>query len=447
MDVNRPLDPNRPNAEVPLGGPFYGAPPTKVRPDRVADLIVYLPVVITTLFAKFTLPAFSALGLGFGLPLTLGVLALGILSGRVIVDLKRAAFFMFMVSWIGLVQVAREQDFSLSSLIFMIVTSFVYVLGVPRPGKGIDDAMRFFVNFVTVIALCGIVQFAMQFVSKTAAFPIDNLVPQGFIIRGFNNLNPLYYGSTIFKSNGVFLKEPSFFSQIIAMAIVVELATLKRFSRLGILALAAILSYSGTGLLVLAVCFPVLLIRNHRLDVLGLIVGVILIASLFAVPLRLDLILSRIYEFNDPSSSAFQRFVSWIYLLRDTTFSSPGLALFGYGPGNFHDVEVVAPFNVSELFHSKVIIEFGLLGGLLYTGFLMYCIFTSEAPFVVRLAVVVLHFMNGAYADSVLGMALTLVLLTPRHETVRARRIPPVRRPDPKGSLVSRNATGRPVPN
>jgi hypothetical protein len=345
------------------------------------------------------------------------------------------------------VQVVREQDFSLSSLIFMIVTSFVYVLGVPRPGKGIDDAMRFFVNFVTVIALCGIVQFAMQFVSKTAAFPIDNLVPQGFIIRGFNNLNPLYYGSTIFKSNGVFLKEPSFFSQIIAMAIVVELATLKRFSRLGILALAAILSYSGTGLLVLAVCFPVLLIRNHRLDVLGLIVGVILIASLFAVPLRLDLILSRIYEFNDPSSSAFQRFVSWIYLLRDTTFSSPGLALFGYGPGNFHDVEVVAPFNVSELFHSKVIIEFGLLGGLLYTGFLMYCIFTSEAPFVVRLAVVVLHFMNGAYADSVLGMALTLVLLTPRHETVRARRIPPVRRPDPKGSLVSRNATGRPVPN
>ena len=68
------------------------------------------------------------------------------------------------------------------------------------------------------------------------------------------------YGSHEYRANGVFLLEPSFFSQVLAVGIVAELCTFGRLSRLALFGLALIVSYSGTGLIVLAVCLPLCLI-------------------------------------------------------------------------------------------------------------------------------------------------------------------------------------------
>lgn len=405
------------------------SPAGTARHDWIADAIVAAPVVVTTLFAKFAVPAVSQLGLGFGFPLLVGALLVGIVLGRVGIDLGRATYFALMIAFIGIVQVAREEPFSISSLIFMSVVSGTYILIVPRTEKGTEDAMRFFGNFALFIAVCGIAQFFLQFgIGNRYAFPIDNLVPKGFIIQGFHNLNPLGYLSTVYKSNGVFLQEPSFFSQLIAVAIVVELATSMRWLRLAILGLASIVSYSGTGLLILAVCIPIVLIFNRRLDVLGMVIGLVVFAAIFAVPLKLDVILTRLGEFNSPRSSAFQRFVSWYFLIRDTTFSNPWRALFGFGVGSFREVSAGAVYIVAEMFHAKLLVELGIVGTLVYVGFLMYCTFTSDAPIVVRIAVATLYFMNGAYADSVSGIALSLLLLTPRRPKPKVNHSPGSRR-------------------
>ena len=69
---------------------------------------------------------------------------------------------------------------------------------------------------------------------------------------------PIEYGSEYYKSNGVFMLEPSHFSQILALGVIAELASRRRTTRLAILSLALLTTYSGTGPLLLAIMSPLL---------------------------------------------------------------------------------------------------------------------------------------------------------------------------------------------
>jgi hypothetical protein len=307
------------------------------------------------------------------------------------------------------------------SVVFMMTINLTYVLNIRGSGGGntIDDAMRFFARLALLIAVCGIVQFFAQFlIGFRDAFPIENLAPKNFVISGFHYLNPLSYGSTTYKANGIFMQEPSFFSQLVAIGLIVEMTVFKRIVPILVMVLALMVSYSGTGLVILAVCVPVLLISKRRLDLLAIIVLALFFLVLFAAPLRLTVLIDRISEFGNLNSSASMRFVSWVLL-------------FGYGPGSFRDIALLVPFPVAEMMHSKMLIEYGVLGFMAYLGFISYCIFTSPAPLPVKLAVFVMHFMAGAYAEPVVGVALTLVLLTPRvfekKKRLATRFVPPVK--------------------
>jgi hypothetical protein len=399
----------------PSEGPSLKSP---ARPelDRFADFLVCAPILFMTLFGKFSVPPFSALGLGLGYPLTLLAFAIGLLTGRVSVDPKRGAYFAIMIGVLGLIQVAREEPFSMTSLLFMTVVSLLFTLTVPRVGKGPDDAMRFVSNFAAVVAACGIVQFGAQFViGKSFAFPIENFVPRGFLTAGFNYLNPLYYGASILKSNGIFLLEPSFFSQMMAIGLIVELKQAKRLLRVGLFSLAIMVSYSGTGLLILLGTLPILLILERRFDLLLIMIGVAVLAIAIAVPLKLDLFLARLTEFGDPRSSASQRFIGWVYLANEMLGKDTGRALLGYGAGTFRVVAHQSTYAVAEMLHSKILVEYGLLGFLAYVGFLMYCIFTAPFPIAVRIGVALLQFMAGAFAEPVCGITMSLLILTPRY--------------------------------
>jgi hypothetical protein len=60
--------------------------------------------------------------------------------------------------------------------------------------------------------------------------------------------------------------------------------------------------------------------------------------------------------------------------------------------------------------HAKIIFEFGILGALLYFVFIFHCLLRTRAPIVVRAAIVVAYFMNGAYSPTVTGLAASLLL-------------------------------------
>ena len=367
-------------------------------------ILVFMPVVMATVLSKFSPPLGGAMpGLSMVLPVCFAAAAVGVLSSRMQLAYNRLAWFLAMLSVLGLIQVWRGDMFSLTSVLMMGVLGLSYV-PVAREGVTSADAVRFFCNLSVLIALLGVLQFVLQFaVSREAAFPIETWVPDAFRTHGYNNMAPLYWGSPIYKANGIVMVEPSTFSQLCALGLIAELSSRERLWRLLAYAGALVVSYSGTGLLILAVTLPLFVIIYARWDLL--LKGLLLLAVLvvFAEPLHLQVILNRTGEFSSSGSSAFDRFVGWRDLFADKLWTSPSRALLGYGAGSY--VEAANGYNAGEMAHAKIIFEFGVIGALLYFGFIFYCLFRSTAPLILRIAVGVAYFMNGAYSPTVTGVA------------------------------------------
>ena len=99
-------------------------------------------------------------------------------------------------------------------------------------------------------------------------------MPEALIQQGYHFEIPLDFRTSIRKSNGVFFLEPSHFSRALALAILLEVSYTRSIVRLTALVGALILTFSGTGLIVLAAGSPLLLryldvrllalVRGHR---------------------------------------------------------------------------------------------------------------------------------------------------------------------------------------
>ncbi|MCW5603274.1 MAG: hypothetical protein KIT18_01810 [Burkholderiales bacterium] len=68
-----------------------------------------------------------------------------------------------------------------------------------------------------------------------------------------------------------------------------------------------------------------------------------------------------------------------------------------------------------------MVIECGVIGALLYFGFMFFCIFGAKGPFALRLALAIALFLNGAYNTFVHSLALAL-LVWPSASASAARR-------------------------
>ncbi|MFL6549580.1 MAG: hypothetical protein ACJ8OJ_12860 [Povalibacter sp.] len=372
-------------------------------------LIVYTPLLFATVFAKFSPAGALFPNIGMLFPVVLMTLAIGLLSNRLRFVPTRLALYLLMLSVLVLVQVWRGEAFSYGSLAMMALLGLAYVPAVHDDSVTTEDAMNFFCNLSFAIALAGILQFALQFVAgPEIAFPIEHFVPDALRTHGYNDMAVLRYGSHIYKATGFVMLEPSVFCQLCALGLTAELATRSRGWRLASYSAAIVVSYSGTGLLILAVTLPMLVVMHGRWDLL--LRGLLLVAvlALLAEPLNLTVTLSRAGEFNSTGSSAFQRFVGWTELFADKMWTSPVRAMFGYGSGSFFDA--AAGYKAGEMAHAKIIFEFGILGALLYFAFIFHCLLRTRAPLVVRAGLLVAYFMNGAYSPTITGFAATLLL-------------------------------------
>ncbi|HEY4366353.1 MAG TPA: hypothetical protein VGN07_03905 [Steroidobacteraceae bacterium] len=406
----------------------------------VDRLIVYSPAVGATLLSKFALPGMGALGLGVVFPMTFVALIVGLLTTRMQLIPRRLLLLLLMLSILGLVQVIRGGTFSFSSLALMTALACAFVPAMMRGSVDSDAAVRFLCNLSALIALLGVVQFFLQFVlGHGAAFPIDTALPDMFRVKNFNDVIPLKYGSNTFKSNGVVMIEPSIFSQLCALGLIAELCSSNRRLRLGLYAAGLVVGYSGTGLLVLAVSLPIVVLLRRRWDLLLEGALFLVIIAIFAEPLHLDIFLRRLGEFGSAGSSADARFVSWQVLFSEKLWNSPIHALFGYGIGSF--ITEATGYGAAQMAHTKIIFEFGVLGAILYIGFLLYCFFSSPAPLPLRFAILIAYFMNGAYSPWILGLALS-VLLWPKQTSAASS---PVKEPVPVSARVVSGLSATPM--
>ncbi|HEX3949893.1 MAG TPA: hypothetical protein VHW95_08595 [Steroidobacteraceae bacterium] len=382
-------------------------------PTALRFALLAAPLIGATFLSKFGFPPLAALGIGVSIFFLLGAIAAGSVLGGVSIEPRRLAFFTAMLGILGVIQLFQPNSFSPSSLLLLAAVHLPYIFTVPG-GDDKDRIIKFFLGIVLVFAWCGLAQYCLQFfVSPRFLFPIENFTPNTFIVQQFNHQAAMEYGSHEYRANGVFLLEPSFFSQVLAVAIIAELCTLGRMRRLAVYGLALVVSYSGTGLIVLAVCLPLCLIAQRRWGLL--VFGLLVLAVI--VPLQLHFhairLLSRIGELDSDQSSGYMRFVGGFGLFDKFLWQDLWRTLFGYGAGSFVSYSSrVHDYAAAEMALFKIVFEFGLVGAAAYFGFLFSCLYYSSAPRLLITAVAITYFLNGIYIPFAHGLALSLLLWT-----------------------------------
>jgi hypothetical protein len=384
---------------------------TESTPRWLRFSLLAAPLIGATFISKFGFPPLAEQGIGVSTFFLVAALAAGSTLGAFSIEPRRLALFAAMLGVLGLIQLFQPNSISPSSLLLLVAVHLPYIFTIPGDDDK-DRIVKFFLGSVTVFAWCGIAQYSLQFfVNPRFLFPIENFTPSAFIVQLFNHQAAMAYGSQEYRPNGVFLLEPSFFSQVLAVAIIAELCTLGRMRRLAVYGLALILSYSGTGLIVLAICLPLCLIAQRRWGLL--VLGVLALAAIIALQFyfHANRLLSRIGEFDSNQSSAYMRFVGGFYLFDQFLWHDPGRALFGYGAGSFTNYATrIHHLAAAEMALFKMVFEYGLLGASAYFGFLFCCLFYSPAPRLLTLAVGITYLLNGIYNPFAHGLALSLLL-------------------------------------
>lgn len=373
--------------------------------------LVLAPLVGVTLLAKLALPPLGAMGIAIGGLLNFMAMVAALAWGRFSVDPWLAVGFGLFFAYAGICPLLTGHDFSPSSLAFLLMLHLPYLV-VPRASESLRAwVLRQASGLCWFLAWCGIGQYTLQLaVGPTWAFPIESFMPAPLLVQAFNTQGVLAYGSELYRTNGVFLLEASFYSQLLAVGLAFEIALHQRWWRAGVMAMAMVLSYSGTGFIVLALCLPVLALVYRRWQLIPLLVIAVVALMLASEQLNLDVMLNRAGEFESEGSSAFSRFVGAFYLFDELLWNDPLKAMLGYGAGAFRDFAPKVSVVVAEMAIPKMIFEYGLLGGGLYFALLAWTVFRSRAPVILRVAVFVTFFLNGALTVFSHGLALALLV-------------------------------------
>jgi hypothetical protein len=409
-------------------------------------LVCGLSVICATLLLKLSIPPLSDRGISISLLLLPAVALLGFAFRALGIDATRLAIFLLLTGALSVISLFGVTEFSVSSLAMFTVVHLPFVFGakpttstaappLDKVRDGIATSIHStFLNLALVLAWCGIAQFFLQSVIDVRfLFPIENFFPSSFVVQHFNSQGIVEYGSQTYRANGVFLPEPSFFSQLMGIAIVLELCLRGRWHRLAVYGVALLSAAAGTGLLILAICVPLLIVKRARWDLLLLAAAAITAVGALGDSSYAGHLASRAGEFNANGSSAFARFIGGFYLFDQFLWDDPWRTLFGFGAGSFSEFASHAHYSVAEMPVFKMILEFGLLGALLYFLVIGYFLFSSPAPKLLSLAIAIAFLLNGIYAAFAQALALGLLIwpFASARRVARAAATPV--EPGPKG--------------
>ncbi|MEP7295447.1 MAG: hypothetical protein ABI702_04605 [Burkholderiales bacterium] len=287
-----------------------------------------------------------------------------------------------------------RQYASLASLALLLVLYAPFVICI-RPTVGTSALwhwmMDWYMVFAVGLAVAGIVQFYAQFVFHAPwLFDYTSFIPQA--IRGsgvYNTVNPV--GSLI-KSNGFFLREASGFSWYMALGLVCEWSLKKRKLVMAVLALALVVSYSGSGLLALGVALLFPLGQRTLLRVLGCVVVGAIVVVVLGDSLNLTYTLGRVGEFDSAatSSSAYCRFIMPGKVAAEQIDSEAWTTLLGHGPGTMQKM-----FDTCETTYGKVLFEYGLFGAVALAALIVAAVKRSWVPIRIRVVLVVQWLLLG----------------------------------------------------
>jgi hypothetical protein len=356
-------------------------------------------------------------------------------SGRLLIQYDRLLWYLVMALVATLSLLLNFDKSSLTSYGLFLVIYLLFTLSRPSTTDQYKRILRGFQFLVLIISCLAIAQFAAQFVLDgtklimfyfmfpTSVLPLPPIFGPS-ATGGANTIIPLFTGSSLIKSNGIFLSEPSVLSQVTALGILIEVLEFGRPRYLFGMALAFLLSYSGTGLITLLLFLPVASLRHGRAGLSALIVVIFALGCIAAGIIDLSVFLNRVGEFQTPGASGSLRFVSplWLAAKYFDTASLQALVV-GSGPGTaktFTDTWLAA--TTPTWF--KLIYEYGIIGSFIFVCLLASCLRKSRCPrpVLAALSVMLIIGSGGSFLNPTF-LTLVIVLCTLHGPEPRRERI------------------------
>ena len=326
-------------------------------------------------------------------PVFVAVMGWLALRGRVRVDLVQLGLLgLFFAACLPTLLVA-EAGFSIPSFLAAMILYGAFAFRIAIEPSAYRRILLMFQRFMMLIALLALGGYVFQYLFGMP-MNLDALLPEPFIYREYMYLQPLVWGSSFMKPNGFFMLEASFLSQFIALAIIIELVWFQRIPVLLLFAVAQLATLAGTGLLLLAVTLPFLVVRLKPRLLVPLLVAVPLLAAAAVATGWTNVVYQRLGTFAQPGSSAHSRFVAPFELPIVTVQEEGARSVFvGDGPGN-----VQANHNDQWNVFAKLVIEYGVLPFVVFLVFSVVTALRYRASTVLPWALlVVFHFLSCAF--------------------------------------------------
>jgi hypothetical protein len=436
----RPL--SAPRAPIALGYSVAGvAPPA--RPSRAAGKPrttvdpIALRCVGVVLFGEIFLQKVAvplSQTTQISVTLIVGFLALGFLvvSGRAVIDSVRFALFALAMVVLVATQLLGGGPFSRTSLLLLMATYAIYVVRLQdRPGT-FRASLGLYQTMMLIVAGAAVVQYVAQFrLPPNLVFPLETYLGP-LLYQGYNNIDPITYGSEIYKSNGIFLAEPSLLSQGMALSFIIERLFFRRAHfQLAFLA-GLVVSYSGTGLLLLAVASPFLIYKTGGLRLALIILPIGLVILLAGKMLDLGVVANRANEFSSRDSSGFARFISIFYLLGTYTFADVHHFLLGMGAGMIDVIMKKVTYTAHDPTWGKLLFEYGFLGALAFFPYILWVVsHDTPSPILSFCLLLAYLFLGGNLLSPFYNFLIAALLAWQRPELAPA---PAATRPSTRSS-------------
>lgn len=391
---------------------FAAALPSVPRARTVLRAAALLLLLSVTVLERFGVTA-GALSASAALLAIYPFLLAAALAGALAFSLERSVLYAVCMAVALGSTLVNEGSASASSLLLMAVMYLPFVFVLREGALAEHDTAWIYGKFLDLTALCaliGIAQFGAQLVIHADwLFDFTRYIPTPLRASGlFNTVIPI---GSLNKSNGFFFREPSGFSYLMALGLIAESASAKRPARLACLALALLLTYSGTGILALLIAslHPFGVKTVLRLSLIACGFG--LVFWLFGDALNLSFTLGRVSEFSsqNSASSGYIRYVAPLRLVSETFDSSAFTPWLGHGPGTI--LRTTRSYEFHDPTWAKLLFEYGALGFFAFVALFLAGLRRPGLPLQVRAALFWGWLIMGGHLLSPEQNFLTLLLV------------------------------------
>jgi hypothetical protein len=398
--------------------------------ERLLKAAILFAMLALTVLDRFGLRISADYAVPPGMMAMYALVAVMLYGGAAQLNPRGALAYVAVVSVAGLslmvnFALAPPAYISVDSFLLLVVLYAPFVVAL-RQGSVDPQLWRWTVNlyvaFALFVAAAGILQFFLQFVFQPSwLFDYSPLIPAPLTASG--GWNTVYSTGEWIKSNGFFLREPSIFSVAMAFALLCELSLARRKWVMAVLAMGLVLSYSGSGLLSLAVAMLFPLGRGSVLRILGCAALAAAAILLLGDALNLSYTAGRVGEISSERSSAYCRFVYPGAVALQQIDSSAWTTLLGHGPGTMERMGATCA-DGHQTAYAKMLFEYGLAGVLAFGVLLLGALNRSAAPLRIRVGVGLTWLLLGGnlLASEVLLFIFLLSAMWPQGTAARAMK-------------------------